>query len=1106
MSARDSIEHVVLLMLENRSFDQMLGSLQAEIPKLDGIDPNSPRSNPDTTGKPPVQQQPGAWLQIQNPLGVDFGHDPTDVDWQIGIEPKRDPMTGFVDDFRSNNKDGTNDALAAQVMSYFAPGTLPVLHTLARNSVVCDRWFSSVPGPTWPNRLFALTGTAAGWREMWSHPFSKPPLFFSQDTIFNRLADRGQVARVYTDNNALESMLFILKRAPDSLRHSLDDFEHDAAPGNESFFPQFAFIEPRFFHLLGDPPQDQHPPHDVARGEALIARIYNALRANQTLFEKTLLIVAWDEHGGFYDHVQPPINAVPPDNLSNDGFDFRRLGVRVPALLVSPWLAPDVWSTQFDHTSILRYVCDKFGLEPLGARAAAAASLDGVFDNALQAPRTDMPSLQANPAGAPVEVAPNSVQIAQTQAADAARQQRGLATVAGTPRDLSQPVTREITNALESDAALTREIASQAEARTIRVLCVHGVGHGDARTEWQDSWREAVTVQVRSQPGAADFIAQVQFLEYDKIFEQDKYKITPELIARALIELAGGLVSGPNESPQRGSLDVLGKVEDGLRWTAGMVMQWIEKPDLRDELRACLIKGIADTNPDVVCAHSLGSLIAYDLFRRDVAGSEHGKQYNGKYFISFGSQIAHPSVRRVFDGRIEPLHALADKPSSPGFAQWFHLFNKHDVVFTRRLPLRDDRTSNLETDFLGVANGSGDVLNHDGASYLGHPGARPAWLAAVSDGKQAARALGVPAHTPGVADAATAVVRSDDPRRPRALIVGIDEYQNPENNLAGCVNDAFLISSVLQENGFKADDIRIVLNERATRQGISERLEWLFDGARDKDVRVFWYSGHGAMIPTYSAHATPAGMEESLVPWDFDWSLGHAFTDSDFRRYYAQLPYGVHFLAGFDCCHAGGLARGGTRVRGIDPPDDVRHRMIKWSADDQMWVRRDWVQHGPRPNRMFIGRRVANLHTNLRTLGQANEIRFENVYTKQAGSRKMREQRDATRRDYGHLGPFLPLMLFACAENQTAAEYEHGAISYGVFSFVAAKTLREISREKGLDATTLMTLVDATTKELTRLGYDQTPQMVGPDEDKYKKETSISDVLHSRGRAKGEVS
>src|SRR5262249_48321692 len=147
-----------------------------------------------------------------------------------------------------------------------------------------------------------------------------------------------------------------------------DDFFENAR--NEHDFPDFVFIEPKYF---GADENDDHPPHNIMKGEKLIADIYNALRSNPDLWNSTLFVVYFDEHGGFYDHVVPPAAVAPDDHQCE--YTFDQLGVRVPALLISPWVSRGVEHTQFDHTSLLKYLTDKWNLGPLGRRTAAASSI-----------------------------------------------------------------------------------------------------------------------------------------------------------------------------------------------------------------------------------------------------------------------------------------------------------------------------------------------------------------------------------------------------------------------------------------------------------------------------------------------------------------------------------------------------------------------------------------------------------------------------------------------------------------------------------------------------------------------------------------------------------
>lgn len=300
------------------------------------------------------------------------------------------------------------------------------------------------------------------------------------------------------------------------------------------------------------------------------------------------------------------------------------------------------------------------------------------------------------------------------------------------------------------------------------------------------------------------------------------------------------------------------------------------------------------------------------------------------------------------------------------------------------------------------------------------------------------------------------------------MLVGINDYPDPADRLEGCVNDVFLMSSLLQECGFDAEDIRVVLDKRATAKGILDRLDWLLEDAREKDQRVLFYSGHGAQLPAYAPNEKVDHKDECLVPYDFDWSPERAVTDDQFFDLYSQLPYGVNFIVAFDCCHSGGMTRDGrARVRGLTPPDDIRHRDLRWNAAHEMWVDRAFVPmnrslHASEVGAEFLGESGAKSR-----LGRAAVLRrLENV------------DYDRVRRELGHYGPYMPLILQACGEKELASEYRHGATSHGAFTFCLAKILRN-SRKKGVNLA-FEELVLRVRKELKALNYDQTPQVVGP--------------------------
>ena len=367
------IAHVVVLMLENRSFDSMLGRLYSGRPDFDGL--TGQESN-QWDGKPiPVwtstAMTPDAAC-IPTPDPNELFSDMTDQIFGVGSGPPSPAnMSGFVANYM---KTATNDP--TNVMHGFTPDQVPVISQLAKSFGVSDRWHASAPNQTWPNRFFVHTGTAAGYVN--NSPAHFP---YTMPTIFNRLTLCERSWRIYHHDMPQSAALSaIWSELPDHLYSFEDDFMSDAMAGR---LPNYSFIEPLYFSdlILHRMPNDQHPPHNVAYGERLIARCYDALR-NGAGWEQTLFIVTYDEHGGIYDHVPPP-SAVSPDNAHPDGFKFDRYGVRVPTVLISPWIPagsiirpPAVSKYPFDHTSILATLRKLFDLgRSLTARDEAAPDL-----------------------------------------------------------------------------------------------------------------------------------------------------------------------------------------------------------------------------------------------------------------------------------------------------------------------------------------------------------------------------------------------------------------------------------------------------------------------------------------------------------------------------------------------------------------------------------------------------------------------------------------------------------------------------------------------------------------------------------------------------------
>ena len=369
----DQLQHIVVLMMENRSFDHMLGSL----PGIGGIDDAGAYTNPDTKGNP-VKPLPLAEFQAQ--LQPDPDHHFPAVDLQIfggDTSPNRKPnMQGFVKSYFHQQGDVGH---SQKILYYFPKEKLPVLTTLAQEFAVFNRWFASIPGPTICNRAFAHYGTSFGRVDL--NPIYPPETIKS---IYSRLINAKQTAKVYyydTTSSTME-VANLLQNQPE-LFGTYGQFLDDCKKGN---LPEYSFIEPNYSDHETDSGEevanDQHPDHHVQAGEVFIATIYQAIKDNPKLWQNTALLITYDEHGGIFDHVPPP-NCVK-DIFTADGnatgtgvpFQFDRLGVRVPSVLVSPWIPKGtIVSRVFDHASIPATIT-KFFLGDASPRSPREISAD----------------------------------------------------------------------------------------------------------------------------------------------------------------------------------------------------------------------------------------------------------------------------------------------------------------------------------------------------------------------------------------------------------------------------------------------------------------------------------------------------------------------------------------------------------------------------------------------------------------------------------------------------------------------------------------------------------------------------------------------------------
>ena len=395
-----AIDHIVVLMLENRSFDHMLGFLYADRGNV------SPSGEPfeGLTGrefnlnhgkKVPVFKITASTQNAYFMPGADPGEGYMATNSQLfgNIHAPTPPIAtngGFVADFAytlgweaREHWSILKGTKAEDIMGMYTPTMLPVLSALARGYAVCDHWFGSVPTETLPNRAFASAATSQGHMDDKTKTYTCPSIFGMLSNHGLDWSIYGYQAEPLTRHNFPDTT-----NALDTHFGQFKDFRAAAAAGK---LGAYTFLEPSW----SSAGNSQHPNYDVALGEQLIHDVYYALRKSPS-WNKTLLVITYDEHGGCYDHVPPPQGATPPDDSAGEfGFDFTRFGPRVPAVLVSPLIAagtvfrvPDR-ATPLDHTAILKTIETRWSLPSLTRRDAVASDLGAVLT--LAEPREDDP-------------------------------------------------------------------------------------------------------------------------------------------------------------------------------------------------------------------------------------------------------------------------------------------------------------------------------------------------------------------------------------------------------------------------------------------------------------------------------------------------------------------------------------------------------------------------------------------------------------------------------------------------------------------------------------------------------------------------------------------
>lgn len=372
-----NVDTIVVVMMENRSFDHVLGHLRhpryGNRPEVDGIEDtgNPAYLNPNTDG---VGVAPA--FMDDTAFESDLPHDRSAVATQLAYAPVSGSflMNGFVQAFENERHSSVD---RPPVMGLLTPQSLPTTGALAAQYTVCDRWFACLPTSTAPNRLMSMCGD--------TRIDDTGTLLPEQTTVYDWLLDHGVRWRVYAAG--LPFLTLMLRVAPLLLTshfRRLDELKRDVLDDPADSWPQVIFIEPDYYdcpiHLQA--PCDNHAPLAMAPGEAFLGQVYGWLTSHPARWARTVLVVTYDEHGGFFDHVAPlPVKYRNPQA----GVSFDSTGPRVPAIVAGPFAPQGVSHAPLDNTSILQLLAERFGRpgEPYSpsvlGRAATMASVSAVL-------------------------------------------------------------------------------------------------------------------------------------------------------------------------------------------------------------------------------------------------------------------------------------------------------------------------------------------------------------------------------------------------------------------------------------------------------------------------------------------------------------------------------------------------------------------------------------------------------------------------------------------------------------------------------------------------------------------------------------------------------
>lgn len=376
-----NVDHVVVLMQENRSFDSYFSRLHFDNQPQSSNE--SQRPNPNPLGGPPIH--PFLTTNPCTTADLDHGWDATHLEIN----------GGRMDGFTTLNVHPT-DPTGSRAMSYYDRQTLPFYYGIANEFSIADRYFASVPGPTFPNRFYLLTGTSFGYTQNVTQRYTQRTIFQSLDEATPPVS-----WRIYLETAQVEVLFSYVQTHVAGHVFPIEQYFVDAAAGT---LPNVSFVESNPFGNVNTE-SDEHPPANVQVGQKFTHDIAAAL-VNSPNWSSAAMFLTYDEHGGYYDHVTPPA-AIPPDDIPpmvppGDPFNaFDQYGVRVPTIVISPWAKPHhVSHVVYDHTSILKFIETRYGLAPLTRRDAAADPMLDMFDFTHQSlPHPILPDAPIDPAG-----------------------------------------------------------------------------------------------------------------------------------------------------------------------------------------------------------------------------------------------------------------------------------------------------------------------------------------------------------------------------------------------------------------------------------------------------------------------------------------------------------------------------------------------------------------------------------------------------------------------------------------------------------------------------------------------------------------------------------